>query len=241
MSLYAGSLSAATVNVSQDGAINGQNDGGGYGNNNQVLNGGTATHIATWMPGPPGAWQYTRKLFLGFDTSGIDLSAVSAASITVNTGAGSASQNEALGFNAYLVDDLAGGDQFSETTLTWDLATTNGWNQDGNAVDSQRTPGQFIGNVAWAGNDSLMTFNFSAAALTGLQGDTNSFATIVLVPDAPTGGSYLGNDAFASTGPRFLSKESGNGAVLDLTVVPEPSSTALVSIGLIGGLLLRRR
>lgn len=231
---------AATINVSQDGAIVAQNDGSGYGSNDNVLNGGTASQFAAWMPNPAGAWQYTRKIFLGFDTTGTDLSQVSAASMTIITGSTSATQDQALGFNAYLVDDLLGADEFNETTITWNGANAAGWNTNGNAVTNQRTPGELIGNVAWVGNDSAMVFNFSAAALTALQASVNDFATIVLVPDAPTSGTYLGEDAAASTGPQFLSKESGLGATLELTVVPEPSSAALASLGLLG-LFLRRR
>ena len=229
--------SAAVVNVSQDGAINGQDDGSGYGSNNVVLNGGTANQFAAWMPGPPSAWQYTRKIFLGFDTTGINLSGVTQASMTINTASGSAGQPGTLGFNAYLVADAGGTDQFDETTLTWNLANTNGWNQNGNAVTSQQTPGQLIGNVLWAGNDSSMTFDFSAGAISALQTSANDFVTVVLVPDATTSGAYGGNDAAASTGPSFLSKESGSGATLNL--IPEPSSAVLASLGVLG--FLRRR
>lgn len=214
------------VNVSQDGWID-HNDG-------DVKDGGTGIRLNVATPNPSGAQQYSRVAYFGFDVSGINLNLVTAVTFNVTAASDIASSyNGVSNYRFYLVDNTL-NDFFDETTLTDANAPGH---TNGNRLTGQRTAGTIIGDVAVSdpAANQVISVSFSEASLADLLNDTNSFLTVVA---EFRGENNVGYGNF--TGLGFNSKESGQGAGLNFTVVPEPSSLAFIGLGA-ATLAFRRR
>ncbi|BDS08358.1 hypothetical protein NT6N_33980 [Oceaniferula spumae] len=252
-----GMASAASVNltVSQDQWVGAQDDGsGGYGSNETVAEAGAGERLSLWMPGPPAAWRYNRRAYFGFDISSVNLADVVSATFTVTTASDVVGSETGRNIYYWVHADALGGDQFDETSLSYNSAITLGLNAGGSYLSGSGpyTPNESgagtllqPAGVALAAAGELNTITFSGAALAEMLNDLNGFVTISAYAGAPTGGGYGGApiaDAPVTTGgPGFQSKEltAGTPAMLTLELVPEPSTTALLGLGAIG-LILRR-
>lgn len=219
---------AVTITTTQDGWID-HNDG-------SVKDAGTGDRLNIATPNPSGASQFSRVAYFGFDVSSVDLTQVT--SITFNATAASniSGYNGANDYRFYLVDNTI-TDNFDETTLTDGNAPGH---TNGNRLTGQQTAGTIVGDVAVAATASgqSISLNFSAASLADLANDTNGFLTIVAEYRGQNNAGYGG-----FTGLGFESKDmaGGTAATLDIEVAPEPASTSLLGLGLIGFLLRRKR
>lgn len=247
-----------TLDVAEDQWVGAQNDDSGYGSNSVVAEGGLGERLNLWQPGPPGAWQYNRRAYFGFDVSSINLEDVIAATFTVTTAGDMVTGENGRTIYYWIHADNSGGDEFDETTLSKNLANTLGLNANGSQLSGAGTPSDPYlpnelgeatllqsGGVGIAAAGGLNTITFSASALAELLEDTNGFVTISAFAGAPTGGTYGGGpiaDAPTNTNSvGFISKEGGTPAQLSLTLIPEPSSSVLTSLVAFGLMLRRKR
>jgi len=226
------SASSVVIPVGQDQWIGAQNDGSGYGSNAVVAEGGTGERLNLWMPGPPGAWQYSRRAYFGFDVSGVVLADVTAATFSVTTASDMVAGEDGRGMYYWIHTDTGvAGPEFDETTLSKNFANGLSLNANGAylAGGAPYTPvesgaGTLLDSsaVGIASAGGLNTITFSGEALTSLLADTNGFVTISVYAGSPTGGGYGGgpiaDSPIVTAGPGFQSKDmtSGTGATLTL-------------------------
>lgn len=214
---------ATTIDVTEDGWIDffdGVQDGGI----------GNRLNIAT--PNPPGAFQYSRIAFFGFDVSSINLSDVTAVTFATRTAADMSSIYDGSSIRFTLLNNAI-VDDFDQTTLASDNAPgfTVGSVIPGPVIDGTILGEIILGTPA---SGEPLSLTFPSDALADLANDTNGFLTIAVENLSPNNAGY--GDF---TGIGFDSLESGSPATLEFTTIPEPSSSLLG--GLAGVLLLRRR
>ena len=120
---------------------------------------------------------YSRKSYARFDLSGIDLSAVSAA--TLNLVVDHTNLMAASGVNVFALNDLDAGEGWGETTITWNNAPANNVD-NGYGVDSARATD--LGDAPLPGSAPNGTpVSFASAALTNaVKADTNGSFTLIL-------------------------------------------------------------
>ena len=222
---FCGSAQAVSVAVSEDGYIN------AFGSQLPVVQGGgTSGNLNVRTPNGSGAFQYNNLSLFGFDTTGVDLTQAASATVNISFLSGANYVGDTL--RLYILADNGGTDSFDETTLTFNSAIADFGIVRGNALTGQRVPGEFMEVTAGAVGSTL-SFNLSAAALTSLQGSGgNNFVT------------FVAESRVQDNNPiwQLASKEEGvlAPASLEITLVPEPSSSALLGLGGLA-LIMRRR
>ena len=221
----AGASSAATVAVSEDGYIN------AFSSQRAVVQGGgIGEELQVRTPSGSGAFQYNNLAVLGFDTTGVDLSAATAATLTFTV----ARRSTAAGIiRLYLLNDNSGGDSFDETTLTYNSAIADlGVVRTDTIVNNQVTGAETVGELTQGAAGDTMSFTLAGAALTSLQGSGgNNFVTFIAESRTP-----FNNPTFA-----IASKENTTYSGASLEVVPEPSSALLAACTVPFAFLRRRR
>lgn len=225
-SLCCGAVEAATtVDVSQDGFVDFFNG---------VQDGGTGDKLSVATANPSAAFGYTRVAYFGFDVSAIDLNNVTAIDFTAQMASNVvAAYNGTADLRFTLISNTI-ADNFDETTL--EASNAPGLTQT-NPLPGPVANGTILGTITTANPAAgqIMTVSFPALALADLANDTNSFLTVFVESRTENNSGF--NDA---TGLGFDSKESGNGATLEITVIPEPSGALLLTLAG-GSFLLRRR
>lgn len=201
-----------------------------------------------------------RKSYIRFDSSAVTGSVLSATLnliVSVNNGGGSNPLNpdpQSFTLNVYGLNDgaTAGGgklgEDWAESSITWDNAPANiasgtGAGQLVSTGSGTANGGQavFLGQLDITTSDSVgAVVSFSNAALVNfLNTDTNGVVTIIISAQGWTGGGGTSSQSSANLG--FAPKESTTYAAPSLSVVtvPEPTTAALLSLGVLGR--IRRR
>lgn len=225
--LASAAAGAATLAVSEDGYINAFSS-----QRNVVQGGGTSANLNVRTPNGSGAFQYNNLAFLGFDTTGLDLTTTATASLTFTVKLTSSTNYNGDTIRLYILPDAGGTDAFDETTLTFDSAIADYGVERNNALTGQRVPGEIVGEIAAPAPGGTMTFDLSGAALDSLKASgTNNFVTFVVESRVQENAVF-----------QVVSKEDGvqAAASLEITQIPEPSTTLLGGLAL-PFLLLRRR
>ena len=218
LGLSVSSIHAAVLTPSADAFIR----GGASAGSNQ--GGGTAQNLSI-VPG--NNLDFNRKTYIKFDLSSIDEDVIDAKlSLDIsfsNTATGGTPLN-IWGLNN------GSGDNWSETGITWNNAPGNQNSPVG--VTNSVLLGTIV-NPGQVASPGTFTFELDTdALLTFVNADTNNLVTFIIT------GSSGSNSPVR---PLIASRENPGPAAsrLDLTLIPEPSSLLLLSLGTLT--LLRRR
>jgi hypothetical protein len=174
-----------------------------------------------------------RVVYLKFDISELsDLVGSATLSLTLKTAVNPATST----YHFYGIPDLATGEDFEETALTY--STAYGTSSIGSDAGLVTTSFVDLGTLQVTGTAGAAgaTLNFSSEAFRNfINADTNNILSIAFVNDTTTGGGQV----------EFQSKENTGGfapPTLTLETVPEPSAalSLLGGLGMLAGLLRRR-
>jgi len=210
--------SATTITSSEDGYVRSANGGDEAGNNfESEARFLVGYHDKYYMENLRGVVQ--------FDLSGLSGTTVESISMSLLAGPWVASDQTGTNYADILLKDM--GEQFNEDTVTWNSLTPDGGNVSGNALSS------VLGYDVTAVTDGMtITFasssDFISAAQTAIDGD----GILSLVLYAP--------DYESQTDRNFYRFQES--ATLNIsTVIPEPSTYAIVVGALFGGFVFLRR
>lgn len=162
----------------------------------------------------------TRKVYIQFDLSSLNVSQITDATLDLVT---TGDTQGALTMALWSLNDLNAGENWDQSTITWNNAPENDTSDAVNLLGGATQ----LGSFAYPANSSGDTVSISlAGVLSTLQADTNDVVTFILAGDSVGGNTF---HAFQS-----LEAGAGTGPVLNVTLIPEPSTYA----ALFGGLVL---
>ncbi len=151
---------------------------------------------------------FTRKTYLRFDLS--QLSGADPQDARLKLTVANADCDEVT-FNLFGLNDLNAGENWSETTLSWNTATGNNTAAQDGMNGSATLLGTFTLGAGQLGG--VVSFA-SPGPVTFLQSDTNGRATLMLTRQGPPGASNTGSQDFAAKEHATL-----DAPLLDLTIV----------------------
>lgn len=209
----ASTASAATLDAVADNFISAANQTTNYGDSTSmnVLNSNGITK--------------DRIAFIRFDLSGYTGGTVTSSSLIVQPFDGPTSAE----FEVYGIQDLGADENFNEMTQTFANSPYGDTTQDGSL---DKTGLELLGSFDVTSADFGTDVTISSASLTAfLNNDTNDIATFVL---------FWTNSTDPGNFNKFYTSEAASGSPR-LTIVPEPSSMALIGLGLFGMVSRARR
>lgn len=124
---------------------------------------------------------YDRKAYIRFDLSSIGPLPVATATLTLHGIIGEGIQGTVAGqtidFSVYGLNDLDGGENWGETTITWN----NGPQNDTTSGDGLLSNTTLLGTFSLVGTGIGSTINFGGANLpTLINQDTNNLLTLII-------------------------------------------------------------
>ena len=170
---------------------------------------------------------YDRKMYMRFDLSPIGSFDVDTATVSL-TFSGGGSAHVSFQYELYGLLDAHSGELWDEGLLTWNNAPANDLIHSTNmSVDAV-----LLATFSWSGSsvgDALSITDPAIAAF--LNNDSNGSATFMMTRDSASSHVHV-----------FASREHGTLAPpgLEVTLIPEPTTALLLTLGL-AGLVMRRR
>ena len=164
---------------------------------------------------------FTRKVYIKFSLSSLNLVSITQASLnlTLLSGGGTAVTGTQI-FRVYALNDLATGETWGESTITWSNAPGNN-TTSGYLMNSQTT---LLGTFTINGVGTLgSTIQFSNTNLVNfLNNDRNDLVTLMITRE-----TYDPN--YSGHIHAFASREAGaTGPILQLETVPIPEVNSIV-------------
>ncbi len=178
----------------------------------------------------------SRKIYIQFNLSGLSQSIANASFSLVDEGGSGGNPVSGLQtFNIFGLNDGVSGENWTESTLTWNNAPANNTTSRSGVTSSATLLGQFTINGTGNQGDLIQ---FSGASLDSfLNQDTNGLATLIVSRDTFHSDHSGFIHTFASREHPSLAAPSLN---FDEVAIPEPSTILFLSIAL-GALFVRRK